>query len=210
MNNKLLIALTAVAAVVIAVGAVWWLTRGSAAPTDSNLEAGREASSTEQAIREVLFATATPSELTLYKQLEEGNGGFVNIVDEGDRYALFAILTYKSAGPSPRIFDKQTKTIVGSLPEGFEFPAGKGHVVISKQDICYYRITEPRCIPLRGARLMGHEVYPYANYDWPVFPHASSTGFTLVVGVYDRDPIRADATEVATTTEVRALTFTLP
>ena len=222
--------LLVVGLVVIAGGvtAVWWrakqqetttdtaaVTLPLATTTDTSIRtvAVSEMQTTERAIRDALFASATPEERTLYKALEEGNGELINVVEEGDHYALFAILTYTTIGPNPSIFDKQTNKIVGDLPEGLELVTARGRVIISRQDICLYLITQSSCIPLAGARLSGSEVYPYLYYDWdwPVPPHATTTGSVLTVGVYDRDPLEGSSAKgLGTTTEVRLSTFTLP
>jgi len=159
---------------------------------------------TIQAIRKALIASTTDLQRQdYYKEVE------VATSTEGQRYVLFYLITYRTIGPPDSIFDKQTGQIIGSLPEGRDLEVVRGRVVISRQDICYYYIDQPACKPIPGARLSGNEVYPY-GFDWPVFPHASTTESILTVGVYDRDPATQNAKGLGETTEIRTKTFTLP
>lgn len=166
-------------------------------------ESGQSMLNTVDAVRKALSA-ADPG---YYKSLEMAGGGTVEvtIVEEGARYVLFNIMTYRTIGPPGRIFDKQTGQIIGALPTGMVGKTERGRVIISWSDICYYTIDKPACTQISGAKLGDSEIYP-AFVDAQGLYRATTTDTTLIVDVLTKDSMDQSNEE----TKVRTATFTLP
>jgi|SRR3989344_1901167 len=139
---------------------------------------------------------------------DSSTGADVVLMAIGKRYVVATVTRPTGAGVRPQIIDSNTLK-PDYLPGPFQLKTDKIAVFVSAKDICMYRLDEPSCVPLPGAKLSGKEVYgddeTMPPFVAPRDAKLTDTSLTIAVLAWTNP-----GTDLAKLQKVRNITLALP